>query len=117
MEETESLDLSSVLVSVASSVVEANRILNEGLDTPMGITEFTIQYRMHASLYVREVKSDTIGLRIGESGLAVAEKRIIKAAQLRNLTVLTPKERILTGYAQEADLVITTKMEPLPSLA
>jgi hypothetical protein len=116
MEETRSLDLSSVLVSVASSVVEANRVLSEGLDTPMGITEFTIQYRMHASLYVRELASRETGIRITETGFPVLEKPRIKSAQLHNLTVLTPKEKILTGYQQEADLIITTRMEPLPRL-
>jgi hypothetical protein len=116
MEETPSIDLTSVIVSVASAVVEANRILSEGTDAPMGITEFTIQYQVHASLHIRDVKPHRRGLQRTESGMVVLEKPLIRSAQLRHFTTLTPKERILTGYLRDADLTISTRMEPLPRL-
>jgi hypothetical protein len=80
----------------------------------MGITEFTIQYQVHASLQIEDVQPSRRGLRRTESGMVVLEKPLVRSAQLRHLTALTPRERILTGYMRDADLTITTKMEPLP---
>jgi hypothetical protein len=117
MEEIPSVDLTSVIVSVASAVVEANRILSEGTETPMGITEFTITYQVHASLQIQELDARRLGLRLAESGMAVLDKSVLKAVKLRHFTTLTPKERILTGYMRDADLTITTRMEPLPKMA
>ena len=116
MDVTPDLDLTSVIVSVASAVVEANRILSEGTEAPMGISEFTIQYQVHATLNVREVEPRKKGLRRTESGMVEIERPQLKSAQLRQITTLTPKERILTGYLRDADLTITTKMEPLPRI-
>ncbi|MCL4251518.1 MAG: hypothetical protein KJ065_25425 [Anaerolineae bacterium] len=114
MEETQNIDLASVIVSVAKAVVEANRILSEDTEAPMGISEFTIQYQVHASLHISAAETYNKGLRQTETGVFKLEKPQIKSAQLHNLTTLTPRERILTGYLRDADLTITTKMEPLP---
>ena len=116
MEVTPNIDLSSVIVSVATAITEANRILNEGAEAPLGISECTVQYRVHASLHVREAAASAQKFRLAESGMMVLEKPQLRSAQLRNLTMMTPKERILTGYTQDADLTITTKFEPLPKL-
>jgi hypothetical protein len=116
MEEIERVDLSSVIVSVASAVVEANRILSEGAAAPMGITEFTVTYQVHASLHIRQIGEGRMGIRISDTGLPILEKPHIRPAQLRHFTTLTPKERILTGYLRDADLTITTRIEPLPRM-
>ena len=116
MDVTPDLDLTSVIVSVASAVVEANKILSEGTEAPMGISEFTIQYQVHAALEIREVKPLEKGLQRTASGMVVVEKPHYAPAQLRQISTLSPRERILTGYLRDADLTITTKMEPLPRI-
>ena len=83
----------------------------------MGITEFTICYQVHASLQVQEIDPLRHKMRLAESNMVVLEKPVTKYALLRHFTTMTPKERILTGYLRDADLTITTKMEPLPKMA
>jgi hypothetical protein len=116
MEETSSVDLTSIIVSVAAAAVEANRILSEGTEAPMGITEFKIQYQVHASLHIPVTTTSRIGLRPIGGGMMALENPIIKSAQLHHFTTLSPRERILTGYLRDADLTITTTMEPLPKV-
>lgn len=114
MEETPNIDLTAVIVSVATAAVEANRILSEGTEAPMGITEFKIQYQVHASLHVPVTASPGIGLRPIGGGMMALERPAIRSAKLLHFTTLSPRERILTGYLRDADLTITTTMEPLP---
>ena len=111
MRELDKLDLSSIIVSVANSVTEANKILNEGNEAPMGITEFTVKFQVHASLNVSTASS---GLSLEKGGVPVLKKATLPVAQLRQFTTLTPKEKILSGYLQESDMTITAKIEPMP---
>jgi len=92
-------------------VVEANRILNEGSETPMGITEFRSKLQVHASIYVAmpKVHHNLELSTISKYELAVPLK-------LRNFGNLSIKERILTGYTQTADLEITSVIQPMPKV-
>ena len=98
-------------MSVARAVVEANRILNEGSDTPMGITEFRSKFQVHASIHVarRQVPRNL--------GLSTRSKYELAAPlKLRDVGALSIKERILTGYTQTADVEITSVIQPMPKV-
>ena len=106
------IDLSDIIVSIARSVVEANRVLREGTDSPMGITEFKVKYQVHASLSVPVYKKKHVGLLPARTLYELAEPM-----KLRNYTTFSLREKILTGYKQSADLEITSVIEPLPQVA
>ena len=106
-----SVEMSDIIVSIARSVVEANRILNEGRDTPMGITEFRIKYQIHASLGVSSAK------QVNREMLpATRLYQLAKPMKLSNYTTLSLRERILTGDMVDANLEITSLIEPLPNV-
>lgn len=111
----DAVDLSTVIVSVANSVSEANRILNEGSDVPMGVTEFSVTFKVHASLQVTEPRP--VGVTLGEGRLPTVSTAALRPmATLRNFMTLSPRERILSGFSQEADLTISAKIEPMPKV-
>jgi hypothetical protein len=111
MRQSASVDLTDVIVSTARAVVEANRVLSEGTDTPMGITEFRIKYRLHASLSVRGPR-----LPAGSDSLAADRFQLVRPLRLVELTSLGLKERILTGYTGAGDLEISSVIQPLPKI-
>ena len=109
MRQLAAVDLSTIIVAVARSVVDANRVLGEGSDAPMGITDFQIKYQIHASVLI--------------SGPPVAPGpklhpresfELTKPSRLVDLTYMTLRERIVTGYIVPAELEITSRIQPLP---
>ena len=98
-------------MSVARAVVEANRILNEGSETPMGITEFSSKLQVHASIYVAKPK-----VRRNLELSTTSKYELAVPLKLRNFGNLSIKERILTGYTQTADLEITSVIQPMPKV-
>jgi hypothetical protein len=98
-------------VSVARAVVEANHILNEGSDAPMGITEFRSRLQVHACVSVTRQK---VPKKLGLS--TTSQYQLAEPLRLRNFVALSLKERLLTGYTQSADVEITSVIEPMPKV-
>jgi hypothetical protein len=106
-----SVELSDIILSVARSVVEANRILNEGSDTPMGITEFRIKYQITASLSVSPPT------KVNREQLASTSLyRLVNPMVLKDYTSLSLRERILVGNTMAANLEVTSLIIPLPKV-
>lgn len=98
-------------MSVARAVVEANHILNEGSDTPMGITEFRSRLQVHACVSVTRQK---VPKKLGLSTRSQYE--LAEPLKLRDFITLNMKERLLTGYTQNADVEITSVIQPMPKV-
>jgi len=77
----------------------------------MGITEFQSKLQVHANLSV------TVRKAVANLELASRSRyELVVPLKLRNLTALSMKERILTGYSQTADLEITSVIQPMPKV-
>jgi hypothetical protein len=106
------VDLSDIIVSIARSVVEANKVLSEGTDTPMGITEFRVKYQIHASLSVPVGRQ-----RDREAFAARTLYELAEPMRLRDYTTFSLREKILTAHKQSAELEISSLIQPLPKVA
>ncbi len=91
--------------------MDANRVLNEGSTQPMAITEFRSSLKIHATL-----ETDVPTATAAVSPAIPSKVTIARAAplRLRNLTQLSVREHILTGYTQTADLEISSVIQPVP---
>ena len=114
MKEIKNIDLSSVLVSFAHALKEANRVMNEGESIHMGISELKVKYRAYSTLSI--VSGSTLNTERSnmEKEVSGVKNSIAPTAQLASIFSMTPKEKILTGFTDKADLTITAKIEPLP---
>lgn len=106
------LALSDVIVSVARSVVEANRILCEGSSSPMGISEFRVKLNLTAGMEVPVKRR----VRVSETYYHVLDS-VVQPLNLRDVAVLGLRERLFTGALQSANLEITSTIERLPVIS
>ncbi len=103
------LALSDVIVSVARSVVEANRVLSEGSTSPMGISEFRVKLNLTVGIDVPIKRK----MRLSEAYYQVLDS-VVQPLRLRDVAVLGLRERLFTGALQSANLEITSTIERLP---
>jgi hypothetical protein len=106
------LALSDVIVSVARSVVEANRVLSEGSTSPMGISEFRVKLNLTVGIDVPVKRR----MRLSEAYYQVLGSEV-QALRLRDVAVLGLRERLFTGALQSANLEITSTIERLPVIS
>lgn len=113
MDIIDKLDLSSLLVSIAKSVAEANEVLNEDGKTAMAISEFTIEFHLHAAFASESFAAENKGVRVNR-GQPLYVPGSVRPLVLRRVAHLTPRERLLSRYTGTSDLTVISKIEAIP---
>lgn len=91
-------------------MVEANRILSEDSKYPTIISDFNVKTTFSVTIELEE-KRETV---VKREGAPVILKQLHKPLKFSTLRLISPEERLITGFKEELGLTIETRIIPVP---
>ena len=102
--------LHDIIISIARSIVEANRILSEDEKQPTFISEFNVKTTFSATIDVERARE---GFYLREK-VPIAVAQAYKPAKFASIRHFTPQEMVLTDYKEELGVTIDAKIIAMP---